>query len=213
MSRRIMENVPNEIVQRDLERYRQRAIELGATDARVITTDIIPVDERVRAKCVYPRCPWYGTNANCPPHATDIETVRRIINKYHYAILTRIELPGELMTETEPENAKQRRQAITKNYELVSKVESEAFYDGYHLALGLAAGPCKPIFCPDKECSALVLGQGCRNPLKARASMEGEGIDAYTLATRVGWDIYPVGKTTAASSVPHGTILGLVFIY
>ena len=49
MVRKILVSVPDEVLQKDLEKYRQRAIELGATDAKIITTDKILIDERVRA--------------------------------------------------------------------------------------------------------------------------------------------------------------------
>jgi len=67
MARKIMEKVPEDQLQGDLEKHREHAIELGAADAKVITTDGIIIDERVLAKCVYPKCAGYGTNANCPP--------------------------------------------------------------------------------------------------------------------------------------------------
>jgi predicted metal-binding protein len=44
--------VQEDLLQSDLEKYRQRAIELGSTDARVITTNDVIFDERVVAKCV-----------------------------------------------------------------------------------------------------------------------------------------------------------------
>ena len=51
----------------DLERYREKALELGATRAAVIETQEIPVDERVTLKCQIPRCFGYGAGAHCPP--------------------------------------------------------------------------------------------------------------------------------------------------
>ncbi len=66
MARKIMEKIPEGQLQNDLEKYRERALELGATDAKVIPTDAVVIDERVLAKCTYPKCPGYGTNANCP---------------------------------------------------------------------------------------------------------------------------------------------------
>ena len=56
-------------------------------------------------------------------------------------------------------------------------------------------------------------GQGCRHPLKARAPMEGIGMDAYTMAAKVGWDTYPVGSQTSPDKLPHGHRLVLVMIY
>ena len=85
MVRKIVERIPEEQLQDDLEKYRQRAIELGATDAKIITTDQVVIDERVRVKCVYPKCFRYGTNANCPPYAMSLDeakefTARMIAN-------------------------------------------------------------------------------------------------------------------------------------
>jgi predicted metal-binding protein len=53
----------------DLERYRQQALELGATQAAIVEAREITVDERVVLKCRIPRCFGYGTSAHCPPHA------------------------------------------------------------------------------------------------------------------------------------------------
>ncbi len=49
---------------RDLEKYRKQALDLGADEARVIGVDEIPVDERVIVKCQIPRCPSYGAGAH-----------------------------------------------------------------------------------------------------------------------------------------------------
>ena len=94
----------------------------------------------------------------------------------------------------------------------MAKIEAEAFHDGYHLALAFSNGSCKMPFCPNTECFALVPGQGCPHRLKARSPMEGVGMDAYTMATSVGWDIYPIGVATLPSEVPYGMRLGLVLI-
>ena len=211
--RKIVEVVPDEVLQQDLEKYRQRAIELGATDAKVITTDMILIDERVRAKCIVPLCSHYGTSANCPPHAIDLDLMRKTVKNFRYAIFYMLKLrPQEVAG---PEYRKKRLGAPSsiKNYKISASIESEAFYDGYYLAMAFAAGPCQPYLCPDKECSALVPGQGCRHPLIARHSMEGAGMDAFLMATKAGWDIYPIGRSILLSEVPYGIKLGLVLIY
>ncbi len=205
MVRKIVEKIPEGMLQQDLGKYRQRALALGATDTKVITSDMILIDERVRAKCLYPKCRNYGTNAHCPPYASDLDLIRRMVDNFHYAILIKLEVPSEEM-------ARFVRSQM-KMYEIIGDIEAEAFYDGYHLAVGFGGGPCKVFFCPDQECSALTLGEGCRHPLKARASMEGAGMDAFTMATKVGWDIYPIGASILPLEVPHGTALGLVLIY
>ena len=85
MVRKILEVVPDKMLQQDLEKYRQRALELGVTDAKIISTDMILIDDRVRAKCIYPKCPSYGTNANCPPYAMELDQVRKTVNSFQYA--------------------------------------------------------------------------------------------------------------------------------
>jgi len=66
--RRIDLNMSDEQVRQDLERYCAKALELGATKARIITAGQVPVDERVTLKCQIPRCFGYGTGAHCPPN-------------------------------------------------------------------------------------------------------------------------------------------------
>jgi len=213
MVRRILDQVPDELLQQDLKKYRERALELGATDAKIITTDIILIDERVLAKCVYPKCPHYGTNANCPPYALEPSMVRKIVNKFHYAIFTKLEVPAEVMAGPEAREKSAEVPYAVRNHEIISRIEAEAFYDGYYLALGFAGGSCKSAFCSNVGCSALEPGQGCRHSLRARSAMEAVGIDAFAMAAKVGWDIYPIGSSTLPSDIPYGTRLGLVLIY
>ncbi|MFC2001321.1 DUF2284 domain-containing protein [Chloroflexota bacterium] len=213
MVRKIVESIPEEQLQEDLEKYRKRAIELGATDAKIITADKIIIDERVLAKCIYPKCRQYGTNANCPPYAMSLDQVRKVVANFRYAIFVKLEVPSEYIAGP----AADRDRNLTKLYrkklaDIIAKIESEAFYDGYHLALAFGNGSCKTIFCPDKECNALISGQGCRHGLKARSSMEAVGMDCFTMATRVGWDIYPIGEKTAPSEIPGGLRVSLVLI-
>ena len=213
MAQKFLEKISEEKLQQDLEKYRQRAIELGATDAKIITMDKVVIDERVLAKCTYPKCPGYGTNVNCPPYAMSLDQVRKVVNNFSYAIFIKLDVPSKHTA---------GREAIDKNLsmpyrrklsEIVAKIEAEAFYDGYHLALGFGSGTCKALFCPDNECRALVMGQPCPYRLKARSPMEGVGMDVYTMAAKAGWDIYPIGDNTLPSEVPYGLRLGLVFIY
>ena len=96
--------------------------------------------------------------------------------------------------------------------EIVAKTEAQAFYDGYYLAVGFGNGSCKSMFCPDTDCQALVPGKSCAHRLRARSTMEGVGIDCFSMATSVGWDIYPIGQETLPEEVPYGLRLGLVLI-
>jgi predicted metal-binding protein len=134
MAQKIIAKIPQEQLQKDLEKYRQRALEMGATDAKIIGTDDIVIDERVLAKCTYPKCPGYGTNANCPPYAMDIDKIRKVVNNFKYAIFVKLEVPPEDIA-----GKKAIEKDLTQPYrrklaEIVAKIEAEAFYDGHHLA-------------------------------------------------------------------------------
>ena len=213
MVRKIVEKVPEEVLQQDLEKYRKKALELGATDAKIITTDMILIDERVRAKCIVTICSSLGANPNCPPYAMDLDLVRKVVNNFRYAIFYMIKVPSREIAGSEYKEKKLGARSAMKNWEISAKLESEAFYDGYHLAMAFAGGLCNPYLCPNEDCSALVRGQSCRHPYIARPSMEGVGMNAYTMAAKVGWDIYPIGRSASPSEIPHGTKLGLVLIY
>jgi len=213
MARKILEHIPEAQLQEDLEKYRQRAIELGATEAKIIGMDDVVIDERVLAKCVYPKCPGYGTNANCPPYAMTPDETRKLVDKFHHAIFVKVEVPADHIAGQEAIEKQLVNPYRRKMSEIIARLESEAFYDGYHLALGFGSGSCKGFFCPAKECEVLVPGHGCPHRLKARSPMEAVGMDVYTMAAKAGWDIYPIGDSTNPSEVPHGLRLGLVFIY
>ncbi len=210
---KIVEKVPDEVLQQDLNKYRQSALGLGATDAKIITTDIVVIDERVRAKCIVPVCSSYGKSVNCPPHAMELGFIRKVVDRFRYAIFSKLEVPAEEIAGPEAREKRASLPYSRKNSEIVAKIEAQAFHDGYYLAMGFGSGPCKGLFCPEIECNALIPGQPCRFPLKARTSMEGVGMDVYAMATRVGWDIYSIGKTTPPPEVPFGVMCGLVLIY
>jgi predicted metal-binding protein len=185
---------------------------MGATDALVITTDAVVIDERVVAKCAYPRCSGYGTNANCPPYAMSPDQTRKVIKNFRYGILAKIEVPPHEIAGPEAIEKNLVAPYIQKINEIVAKIEARAFYDGHYLALAFGSGNCKSIFCKDTDCQALVPGQPCPYRLKARSSMEAVGIDCFGTASKVGWDIYAIGQETLPEEIPYGLRLGLVLI-
>jgi len=204
MAQSIRDVATDEKFAKELERYRKRAIELGAADAKLVSAADIVIDERVRGKCRYPTCPSYNTNMNCPPHTMSIDEFRTLVSRYRYAILFKVDVSSGRMSDFEHAT----RKTIM---EIVWKLESEAFYDGHYFATGFGGTNCKAIFCQNVECAALA-GKGCRHPFKARPAMHGVGIDAYRMAANAGWEMYPVGSSADGSSVPHLTSMGLVLI-
>lgn len=196
----------------DLEAYKSYALEMGASDAKIIRSDELIFDSRTWLKCRYPKCRWYGTNAHCPPYEPDPEGIKERLLAFRFGIFYRARVDAESLT-SKYHDAKGRSIPAKKqklNYKIASLVEARAFYDGYIFATGFAGGPCKPVFCQDKECSALIPGEACRAAGKARASMEGAGLNAFAMATQAGWDVYPCA--VHAEGVPYGSALGLVMI-
>jgi len=210
---KIEEHIPREKVLEDLEGLRRKALELGATDAKVITAEQVIIDERVRMKCTYPKCAAYGTNAHCPPYAPDLETARKVVSRYQYGILYTIVVPSEAYAGPVAAKEKLYVRPMKDLNSMASEIEADAFYQGYYFALAFSSGPCKPVFCPGVECSALTAGKGCRARMRARGSMEGFGMDAYGMAVRAGWDIYPCGYRTKPEEIPHGRAVGLVLVH
>lgn len=212
MIRKIEENPSREQLAQDLEQLRLKAIELGASDAKIITADQVIIDERVRMKCSYPKCAAYGTNAHCPPHAPDLEMARKVVARYQNGVLYTTEAPSEVYAGTEAAKEKLFIAPMRELNSIAGEIESAAFYMGYYFALGFSAGPCKAVFCRGVECSALIPGRGCRAKMRARGSMEGFGMDVYGMATRAGWDIYPCGYRTRPEDIPYGRAIGLVLV-
>ncbi len=204
--------IPRERLQKDLSNYKKQAIEMGATDAKVVTSEAVVIDERVVAKCAYPRCIGYGTNANCPPYAMSPDEMRKVVKRYKYGLFIKMEVPSHDITGDEAFEKKLLLPYLIKINEIIARIEAQAFYDGHYLALALGSGSCRTTFCADTACAALEPGKTCTHPFQARAPMEALGIDCYAMATRVGWDIYPIGRETKPEEIPYGLRLGLVLV-
>jgi len=196
----------------DSEKYRLKALELGASDAKIVPASKVVVDERVRLKCAVPRCHLYGESANCPPYTITPDEMRKVIRKYKCAVLFKIDVTPkcDFVDDEQWHTAHIAHQR--KSHEIASLIEGLAFNDGYYFATGFAAGGCKTALCGGQICQFLDSGR-CRFPLKSRPSMEGVGIDVYNLATKVGWDIYPIGiRDVDPDSVGCAISVGMVLV-
>jgi predicted metal-binding protein len=145
----------------DKDRLPALAEEKGAVSARVITVDRIECDERTLYKCTY-GCPAYGHRLMCPPFTPPPADFARVLKMYEWAVLVEAN-PADLN-------------------ELVVELEHEAMRRGHYMALGLKAGPC--LLCP--EC--VPPGEPCREPLRARPSMEAMGINVFATLSGLGID-------------------------
>jgi len=200
-----------EQIRQELERYRKKALELGATKAAVINVEEIYVDERVSLKCQIPMCFGYGTGANCPPNTMKPAELREILKKYRWAVFFTRDVPSEVIVRDRA-TIKERVQVFQDVFKIVSEVESMAFYDGNYLAFGFGAGSCRHTYCgKEKSCRAME-GERCRFSLIARPSMEAVGIDVYRMVASRGWETYPIGSNAKPEDIPKGTLAGVVIV-
>ncbi len=195
----------------DLERYRRKALELGASRAKVVRASEIPVDERVTLKCQIPRCFGYGVGAHCPPHTLKAPELRALLEKYTWALLFTLDVPPEVIVRDKA-TIKERVAAYQRVFKIVDELESMAFYDGHYLAFGFGAGSCRHTFCGQEEACRAMQGDRCRVALRARPSMEAVGIDVYRMVASAGWDIYPIGSAAKPADIPKGTLAGIVIV-
>jgi predicted metal-binding protein len=198
-------------LQEDLEKYRQQALELGATRAAIVKTEEIPVDERVTLKCQIPRCFGYGAGAHCPPNTLKPEELREHLKKYRFAIFFIKEVPPEVIVRDKA-TIKERVAAYQEVYKIVNDLESMAFYDGHYLTFGFGAGSCRHTFCGQMESCQAMEGKRCRFSLRSRPSMEAVGIDVYKMVAQAGWEIYPIGSDARPEDIPKGTLAGLLIV-
>ncbi|MBI4295259.1 MAG: DUF2284 domain-containing protein [Chloroflexi bacterium] len=207
----------SQVLQSHLEAYKRKALELGASAAEVIPAGLVEVDERVRLKCLVPRCMNAGETPHCPPHTPEPEFMRKALSRYLWAILYRVDLEHWEQYIPAQWGSPAREPGKTWSYhdkasEITGTIEGMAFRDGYYLALGLGGGSCKTTLCHGFVCRVLDSGP-CRFFLRARPSMEAVGIDAIALALKVGWEVYPVCYVESDPDViPHAVSMGIVFI-
>lgn len=196
---------------RDLARYEQEALELGASRAVILPASRMVVDERVAFKCRVPRCFGYGCSAHCPPHAPTPEEIKKLLAGYEWAVFFTMDVPSGVIVR-DKRTIKERIGVYLELLKIVNRIESLAFYDGYYLSFGLSAGSCRHSLCAQQEsCAALETGR-CRFSLRARPSMEAVGLDVYQMATRQGWDIWPIGSDCQPDQVAKGSLAGIVVI-
>jgi predicted metal-binding protein len=206
--------VNEETLKADLERYRQLAIEAGASAAAIIPARDVVVDERVRLKCLVPRCLRAGETPNCPPNAPDLELVRQALSRFSWAVLFKCDVgPLEDYAPGSGKTREEKRRVLSYHRagsDVVYALERQAFKDGYHLAMGLGGGSCKDYLCQGMLCQFLDSGR-CRFPHRSRPAMEAMGVDVLGLIRRVGWETYAL--LDDLGGIPCGITVGIVFIY
>jgi predicted metal-binding protein len=179
---------------------------LGATQAKVISPATISVKDEIIELCKEPLCESYGKTINCPPHTMKPGVLRSKICNYKNAILFKIDVPTETLL------SERRFDKFRKIYHIAIHLEAMAIEAGFKESRAFAAGSCKPVFCPDYQCQALLAESSCRYPDLARPSMEAVGIDVFQLIRDVGWQISRITVKSDPESTPNGLLTGLVLV-
>ena len=176
---------------------RKKAIELGAIDAKIISSEEIVVEDRVVLKCKL-GCEKYGKTLACPPYAPSPEDFRRIVSEYSSALFMKFEAKAEIEKDLITYLSKTNDPVPTPIKEKVEKfwldwkkdtrklldnvlvLEKSAAKNGYPLAIGFVSGSCQ--LC--NKCN--VNGGLCLHPETKRFSEEGVGVNVKATAEKAG---------------------------
>ena len=185
----------------------QKALQLGVSDARLIASAHIKVEDHLAQICKDPGCPGYGQGANCPPHVMKPEAFRQLREHFPQALVFKFDVPTEVLL------GDGRFEVARLVHETAAGLEAHALSCGYAAARGLAAGSCKRIFCEEQDnCRVIAEGGPCRHSAVARPSISGLGINFFELSRTVGWPIEKVTRESRPEEVPMGLMAGIVLL-
>ena len=171
------------------------AMREGAKAAKIISTRMVVVDERVRLKCEVPRCAKFNQYLTCPPHVMSVATFSRILSLYDWCLLIQVEAEdidstdkcaGRITGSVLKENLSRHHPYQFKLLNIIDMVEAAAFKNGMRFAAGFTGGEC--VLC--ERCVDNKMSDPCRHPFRARPAMEGVGIDVIQTAQNAGLPIY-----------------------
>ncbi len=185
----------------------QYARQLGVSDARLIDTAQIKVEDHLADICQDPGCPGFGQGANCPPHVMRPDVFRQLLKQFARALVFKFDVPTEVLL------GDGRFEVSRLVHETAAALEAHALAGGYTAARGLAAGSCKRIFCAEeKDCPVIADDGPCRHPELARPSISGLGVNFFELARSVGWSIEKITRESRPDQVPMGLMAGIVLV-
>jgi predicted metal-binding protein len=184
------------------------ALQLGASEAKIIPTKNIIVENRVVLKCKI-GCNNYGKTLMCPPYAPNIDDFRKTLTEYNYALVLKIKSQATATPETaqllsknqnDPTLTEDQKQKITQFWnswnnerkqvlEKLRKIEKAAMNNGYPLALAFTTGTC--ILCDKCNTEQKI----CKHPTEARCSAQAVGINIMQTLQNAGIPMtYPFQK-------------------
>jgi len=190
------------------EFLKKRALELGATDAAIITADKVIVENRIVLKCKV-GCNNYGKTLACPPYTPSPEEFRKVVNEYSYAMFMKFTSKAEANLELQknlskseageplPADVKNKADEFWRKWkddkknmlESVVELEKEAMRNGYPLALSFVSGSCQ--LCEKCNTETGI----CVHPTMARWSEDAVGVNVKKTAKNAGIEVtFPFPK-------------------
>ena len=178
----------------------------GATDARVISTSYILIEDRLADICKETCCESYGRSKSCPPHVAGPSMFREWIKMIDHAVVVKIDVPLEILLS-------EREDIMRLLHEIVASVELAAIRLGYDNSKAFAGGSCKQFFCSSHVDCRVVEGKGeCRNPHCARPSMSGYGVNVPEMMKTAGWTPDEDKSSSHKERTSTGTVSGPILI-
>ncbi|MCW4005628.1 MAG: DUF2284 domain-containing protein [Candidatus Bathyarchaeota archaeon] len=177
---------------------KKRALELGASDAKLFPADQVVVEDRVVLKCKV-GCNNYGKTLACPPFTPTPAEFRRIVSEYSTAMFMKFTSNAQADKELQKNLSKTDDKTLDadvkakvddfwatwkadKNKMLASVVEleKEAMRKGYPLAVSFVSGACY-------LCEKCNIETGiCAHPTMARYSEDALGVNVKKTAQNAG---------------------------
>jgi predicted metal-binding protein len=78
----------------DFDFLRKLALNLGASEAKIVSSDKIVIEGRIVLKCKI-GCTNYGKTLMCPPYTPTAEEFRKIAREYGYALFIKFKSKAE----------------------------------------------------------------------------------------------------------------------
>jgi predicted metal-binding protein len=177
---------------------RKMALELGASDAKVIPASQVIVEDRVVLKCKV-GCNNYGKTLACPPYTPSSEEFRKIVGEYNHALFMKFTSKAEADADLQENLSKSDTSVLPKEVkekadkfwaawkedkklmlESVVKLEKEAMRKGYSLAISFVSGSCQ--LCEKCNLETRI----CSHPEMARYSEDAVGVNVKKTAANAG---------------------------
>ena len=185
------------------------AASLGATEAKITTSDKIVVEDRVVLKCKS-GCHMYGRKWICPPHTPTPDEFRKILKEYEHVLIARFRAKAEagedvgqslLRNQFDPDIQPELKERTRQFWEIwdrdkremhlkMLELEKATFNRGYTLALAFTPGSCT--LCP-KGCN---MKAACAHLSMARYPEHALGVNVKKTLDNVGMSIkFPFEKS------------------